>query len=53
MTAALARETALPGPGLPAPFLHPWFELAKVGALAVASAAERLVTGGTIMRIPS
>ncbi len=31
MTAALARETALPGPGRPAPFLHPWFELAKVG----------------------
>jgi predicted TIM-barrel fold metal-dependent hydrolase len=39
--------------GSDGPFLHPGLELAKVRALGLPSAAERLVTGGTITRILS
>jgi uncharacterized protein len=37
--------------GSDGPFLHPGLELAKVRALGLAPAAERMVTGGTITRI--
>jgi predicted TIM-barrel fold metal-dependent hydrolase len=37
--------------GSDGPFLHPALELAKVRALGLAPAAERMVTGGTITRI--
>lgn len=39
--------------GSDGPFLHPGLELAKVRALGLAPAAERMVTGGTITRILS
>jgi hypothetical protein len=39
--------------GSDGPFLHPGLELAKVRALGLPPAAERLVTGGTITRILS
>ena len=39
--------------GSDGPFLHPGLELAKVRALGLTPAAERMVTGGTITRILS